>query len=117
MGTFKNNTIISTFEELQYFTSITQLNQSCFEGCTQLTKVIVPEHVSLIYWASFRYNPNLLYIKILATSFVSLNGGNGFHQTNDCPIYVPDDLVETYKSASYWSQYASRIKGWSDFPG
>ena len=32
-----------------------------------------------------------------------------FLNTNDCPIYVPCGTVETYKAASGWSYYASRI--------
>ena len=29
-------------------------------------------------------------------------------------IYVPDDLVESYKTATNWSTYASQIKGLSE---
>ena len=46
-----------------------------------------------------------------------MNGSNGLYVTNDCPVYVPDNLVDTYKSGSGWSQYASRIKPWSEFQG
>ena len=28
---------------------------------------------------------------------------------NNCPIYVPASCVDTYKSASGWSGYASRV--------
>lgn len=31
-------------------------------------------------------------------------------------IYVPDELVNTYKAASIWSQYASQIKPLSELP-
>jgi len=30
--------------------------------------------------------------------------------TNDCPIYVPAEAVEAYKSAERWSTYANRIQ-------
>ena len=29
-------------------------------------------------------------------------------------VYVPDDMVDTYKSATNWSTYASQIKGMSE---
>jgi hypothetical protein len=33
-----------------------------------------------------------------------------FIETNNCPIYVPTASVNTYKAASGWSDYASRIQ-------
>jgi hypothetical protein len=33
-----------------------------------------------------------------------------FDDTNDCPIYVPADSVDTYKAAENWSEYAKRIQ-------
>jgi len=37
-------------------------------------------------------------------------GASAFNDTNNCPIYVPSESVEAYKSASGWSNYASRIQ-------
>ncbi len=37
-------------------------------------------------------------------------GTDVFANTNNCPIYVPAASVETYKAASGWSGYASRIQ-------
>lgn len=34
----------------------------------------------------------------------------------DCFIYVPDDMVDAWKSATNWSVYASQIKGLSELP-
>jgi hypothetical protein len=39
-----------------------------------------------------------------------VNASSVFNYTNNCPIYVPSASVETYKSASGWSGYASRIQ-------
>ena len=47
---------------------------------------------------------------------VELNGSNGMDGNNNCPIYVADDLVDSYKSNKYWKQYASRFKPMSTFP-
>ena len=33
-----------------------------------------------------------------------------FDYTNDCPIFVPEASVDSYKSASGWSDYADRIR-------
>ena len=34
-----------------------------------------------------------------------------FQDTNNCPIYVPNESVEAYKAAPGWSDYADRIFG------
>ena len=47
---------------------------------------------------------------------VGLNGSHGMAYTNNCPIYVADDLVDSYKSNQYWGEYASRFKPMSTFP-
>ena len=55
-------------------------------------------------------NPNLF--KMTATSMLQntpIASGTGY-------IYVPDDMVETYKSATNWSTYADQIKGMSELP-
>ena len=50
--------------------------------------------------------------KMTETSMIELNPiarGTGY-------IYVPDNMVETYKSATNWSVYADQIKGMSELP-
>ena len=42
---FKNNTNITSFNELQYFTGIHKLYDSTFENCSNLTSVILPKGV------------------------------------------------------------------------
>ena len=34
-----------------------------------------------------------------------------FKETNNFPIYVPNESVEAYKAAPGWSDYADRIFG------
>lgn len=42
--------------------------------------------------------------------FTTTDHPNEFYNTNDCPIYVPAEAVEAYKSAKGWSTYADRIQ-------
>ena len=37
-----------------------------------------------------------------------------FNNSNDAPIYVPDDSVAAYKAATNWDGYAARIFPISD---
>lgn len=46
---------------------------------------------------------------------IAVSGRNALYNTNDCPVYVPDELVETYKADSNWSQYSTRFKPISEF--
>lgn len=44
-------------------------------------------------------------------------GNNAFSNTsNTLSIYVPDIMLEQYKTATNWSQYTSQIKGLSELP-
>ena len=49
LGTvFKNNTTITSFDELQYFTGLTSIDNSAFLGCSGLTSVTIPSSVTHI---------------------------------------------------------------------
>ena len=37
---------------------------------------------------------------------------SGYYKPIGCKIYVPHNSVNAYKSASYWSSYASYIEGY-----
>jgi hypothetical protein len=48
---------------------------------------------------------------VLAVNPPTISGYEHFYETNDCPIYVPLESVDAYKSAAGWSDYADRIQG------
>lgn len=50
---FKENTEITTFDELQYFTGLTSIDKQAFFGCTNLTSVTIPKSVTSIGNESF----------------------------------------------------------------
>lgn len=68
-----------------------RLSDSAFSGCSSLTRIIIN---------------NTTPVQI---------GSATFYNTNNCPIYVPDSAVDAYKSATNWSQLASRIKPLSEY--
>lgn len=80
-----------------------------FEGYTSLTNVTIGNGVTDIYEEAFSGCTSLTSVTVEATTPPTL-GAAAFDQTNDCPIYVPAASVETYKAASGWSTYASRIE-------
>lgn len=56
----------------------------------------------------------LTYV-LIANTTPWVISSNSFGSTNNCPIYVPDESLETYKIATNWTTYADRIKPMSDF--
>ena len=89
--------------------SVTNIGDWAFINCYSLTSVTIPNSVTSIGDRAFLYCEVLTSIVIEATTPPSL-GSSAFNYTNDCPIYVPSESVNTYKAASGWSNYASRIQ-------
>ena len=82
-------------------------------GCYGLTSV---DLTPLSYWTKMMNNSGLIsscgslaFVSVLSTTPFPLSSG-ALTNGNSCPIYVPDDAVDTYKTATNWSAYASRIK-------
>ena len=133
--TFQGNTKIRYFDELQYFT-ISSLNN--FNNCSNLVRVSINSpNVSFGYLhcrtkAGCRWNvirmkttgftstyatdsmSNLTFI-FRQNSVVAVQSGmRGF---GNIKIYVPDNLVDTYKTSGNWTSYASRIHPISEYTG
>lgn len=89
--------------------SIATIPRLMFNGCTSLTSMTIPNSITSIGENAFYFCSGLTSVTVLATTPPTL-GYSVFDSTNDCPIYVPSASVETYKTASRWSSYASRIQ-------
>lgn len=91
-------------------------DSSLISLCDSLKKIIIPSGTTGIYGTSIWYCNSLQSITILKENGVlpflgSISSSSGvFQNTNNCPIYVPSNLVNSYKSTNGWSTVASRIK-------
>ena len=94
---------------------VTTINSSAFQNCSGLTEVVIPSSVAGINFAAFANCSGLTSIKMESATPPTLpNPSTSFAQpfdnTNNCPIYVPAESVNTYKTATNWSEYADRIQ-------
>lgn len=102
------------------FPSITgALNTHSFNGCLRLEYLDVGKASNIANY-SF-YNCRALRTLIIRTEKVcTVAGVDVFTQTPIAKgtgfIYVPDNLVEQYKTATNWSTYAAQIRPISELP-
>ena len=90
--------------------SVTNIDGYAFFGCSRLTSVTIGNSVTNIDGYAFYKCSGLTSVTIQATTPPTLKNTSAFNNTNNCPIYVPAESVEAYKTATNWSSYADRIQ-------
>lgn len=113
-------------------TSVTEISQSAFDGCSSLTSVAFPSTLTSILNYSFKssglhsvdipsgvttigqsafYGCSMLSSVTVRATTPPTTYANTFNGTHaNMVIYVPAESVETYKAASGWSNFASKIQ-------
>jgi hypothetical protein len=110
---FKNDSSITSFNELQYFINLTTINSYAFYSCTGLTSIIIGNSVNRIDSYAFS-NCNLLNsMTVLAetppTLYYSYSDSPFSNVPKDIPVYVPCDALEDYQAASGWRDFTNFI--------
>ena len=90
--------------------SVTSIGTSIFYSCLGLTTVTIGSGVTSISDYTFYNCSGLTSVTIHATTPPTLVNTNAFSSTNNCPIYVPAESVDAYKTATNWSNLADRIQ-------
>ena len=78
---FKEKTEITSFNELQYFTSLSIITSNTFYGCGGLTSITIPSNVTSIENGTFRYCDAL-------TSIIVDNGNATYDSRNGCNAII-----------------------------
>lgn len=90
---FRNCTNLTTVK----FDKVVSIGGSAFTDCTGLTTLIL----------SINSVAPLLNTSVLSNTRIAKGAGY---------IYVPDELVDDYKTATNWTVYEDQIKGLSQLP-
>ena len=88
--------------------TVTVMGGYSFQGCSGLTSVEIPDSVTSIGNYAFSGCSSLTSVTVNVATPPTLGVGV-FSSTNNCQILVPCQSVDTYKAASGWIGYASRI--------
>ena len=88
--------------------SVTSISNYAFNNCISLSSIEIPNSVTSISDRAFSNCKSLSSITVNAATPPTL--GKSVFNGSTCPIYVPAESVDAYKSATNWSTYASRIQ-------
>ena len=129
---FQNWDNITSFDELQYFTGLTYIDNWEMAGCGNLTSIILPENLTSINYAAFEYSyalqsivipENVNYIGGWAFSYcyaltsIIMQAATPPNISDDCPfcytdmsnivVTVPCGATSSYHNAYIWSDFGN----------
>ena len=107
LGTYFKSTAITSFDELEYFTSLTSLPNTAFYGCTSLASIALPASVSALGNGSF-YNCTSLATMTVYAETPPTVGTNALKNVPiEMVVYVPCGTYAAYHTANGWSEFAN----------
>ncbi len=89
---------------------VASIGDSAFNYCTSLPSITIPESMANIGYMCFYGCNRLASITVRATTPPTSAYGVFQNTSSSLIIYVPAASVDTYKAATNWSTYASRIQ-------
>lgn len=82
----------------------------CFTGCSSLRSISIPASVESIGNNAFNGCAFMREYVFYSTSVPNLVNASAFNgMPSDCQIFVPDESVDAYKTATNWVTYADYI--------
>ena len=102
-----------------FFPIATEVQAVAFQNCKALDWIDFP-CVTRIVTQAFSGCSALVSLILRADSVATLEAANAFSKTPIADgtgfVYVPKALVNSYKSATNWSTYATQIRAIEDYP-
>ena len=95
--------------------SVTSIRMNAFYFWSSNNQpLVIPNSVTSIGNSAFYYWSLVPYVEMKSETPPTLGNKNAFGGQNNAPIYVPDESVEAYKTATNWVDLANRIFAISD---
>jgi hypothetical protein len=99
--------------------SVTAIGQYAFYSCSELATVDLTAVTTIGQYAFYSCS-KLVTLILRNTSLVSLQNNMALRETPIASgtgyIYVPSALVDSYKAATNWKNYANQIRAIEDYP-
>ena len=106
---FSNNTEITSFNELQYFTRLTTISSSAFNGCSNLASITIPNSVTKGNGA-FSGCSALTSVTVGNSTPIKLTDVSTFSNRANATLYVPAGSKAAYAAASIWNEFKEIIE-------
>ena len=110
--------------DLTPFTGVSQIVGTAFAYSSTLQRIVIPANVTGIGSHVFHSCPRTLTLIMLPVTPPTYNGSSNYTMWSnssvvnaDYPMYVPDESLEAYKTASKWSTKASYMRPMSEYDG
>lgn len=101
----------ANFASINIPSKIATIPSYCFYGCKGMTDLIFPDTLVSIGAYAFAECNGLTYITVTSQTPPEL-ASTAFNNVNsEFKIFVPNELVDTYKAAAVWSTFADKIVG------
>ena len=101
---FKDNTEITSFNELQYFKCLTTIGSTAFSGCSNLASVVIPNCVTSIGSAAFSGCANLTSVTVHILNPLTIDS-DCFTNRANATLNVPVSGLAAYQAADYWKDF------------
>ncbi len=108
-GVFKNNTEITSFDEMQYFTGLSVITEQAFYDCSNLTSITIPNCVTSIGSNAFNGCSSLTDVTVSWTTPLAISSSTFSNRAN-ATLYVPVGYKDAYEAADYWNEFKEIIE-------
>ena len=129
---FAGNREITSFDELRYFTGLTEIADDAFNGCYALTSVTIPDNVerignsafmgcfgltgveisesiTSIGEGAFNYCSSLTKVKVGHSEPLPIESST-FSNRQNALLYVPTGCKAAFMAADYWKEFMAIIE-------
>ncbi len=87
--------------------TLTTIGEDAFGECEELTAITIPSSVTSIGDYAFEYCTGLTEITVEAVTPPTITYSTFDEVDRATPLYVPDQSVDDYKAAPYWSEFTN----------